>query len=197
MRLTDACPRESLNGWLSYLRRDHPAFLFRAASEFLPEPPTGPPGKDVAKRPINDGLGVEALLTALKQEAKRKGSDPLVVVVVGVANVHHLLPFLYNALIKNLKVGKSAIVNSLCKKRACTVYKPAAAFESVSTTKRAQAVSIDVGESKLKLIDTPALSFKFPSPSNADELPKLRAQDSLLRNQGRIDRVKDPAPAGE
>jgi nuclear GTP-binding protein len=50
-----------------------------------------------------------------------------------------------------------------------------------------------VSGKQIRLIDTPGLSWKASSDESTDEHDLLRARDILLRNKGRIDRLKDPA----
>lgn len=45
------------------------------------------------------------------------------------------------------------------------------------------------------LIDTPGLPWQFSEEASPEERGLFRARDVLLRNKGRIDRLKDPIPA--
>ena len=98
---TDTCPREAVASWSSYLRSQHPTFLFRSATSFLPENPVTQSqpqvkkGKAKAKVPTNDCVGGDSVLACLAQWAKEKnGDEPLVVAVVGVTNVGIVSPFI-------------------------------------------------------------------------------------------------------
>jgi len=91
---TDTCPREAVASWSTYLRSQHPTFLFRSATSFLPENPVtqsqpqAKKGKAKAKIPTDDSVGGDSVLACLAQWAKEKNGDqPLVVAVVGVTNV--------------------------------------------------------------------------------------------------------------
>lgn len=55
---------------------------------------------------------------------------------------------------------------------------------------------LEVDSQKIVLIDTPGLSFVSDEDADQSTLEKFRARDILLRNKGRIDRLKDPHPPG-
>jgi nuclear GTP-binding protein len=93
-------------------------------------------------------------------------------------------------------VGKSSLINSLLKRAALPIYNLASSSRGPSTTEVPQEVALEIDSQKILLIDTPGLAFI--SDENADESTseEFRARDILLRNKGRIDRLKDPHPAG-
>jgi nuclear GTP-binding protein len=45
------------------------------------------------------------------------------------------------------------------------------------------------------LVDTPGLAWQPSEEASPEERGRFRARDVLLRNKGRIDRLKDPIPA--
>lgn len=90
----DTCPREAVAQWSTHLRVQHPTFIFRSATPFLPEAPVqavpkAKKGKGRApKAPTGDAVGADQVLSCLSQWAKaKKGTEPLAVAVVGVTNV--------------------------------------------------------------------------------------------------------------
>lgn len=92
LNLEDTCPRESLSTWLGFLRREHPTFLFRSATAFLPAAlessvPIQGKGKAKASYTKNDALGAEAILAQLSSWAREKEGSPLNIAVVGLTNV--------------------------------------------------------------------------------------------------------------
>lgn len=95
----DLCPREALTSWLTFLRREHPTFLFRSATAFLPEAlelrsGVSVQGKGKGKAPPrNDALGSEAILEQLASWAAEKEGDSLMVAVTGLTNVRIPLSF--------------------------------------------------------------------------------------------------------
>ncbi|KIM42789.1 hypothetical protein M413DRAFT_123683 [Hebeloma cylindrosporum] len=187
----DTCPREAVASWSSYLRRQHPTFLFRSATSFLPETPVPQvkKGKAKAKIPTNDAVGGDSVLACLAQWAKEKtGDEPLVVAVVGVTNV-----------------GKSSLINSLLKRATLPVYTLASSSRGPTTTELPQEVTLEFEDQKILFVDTPGLSFISKGGDEEDNeegegrvddtvLEEHRARDILLRSKGRIDSLKDPHP---
>ncbi|KAJ7590770.1 hypothetical protein C8J56DRAFT_1024574 [Mycena floridula] len=170
----DCVPREAVSAWLSKLRSEHSTFLFRSASAFLPIA-TPVQGKGKAKLSSRDGLGVDQILECLSgYAAEREGDEPLKVAVVGVTNV-----------------GKSSFINSLSRKAALPTYTLSTSSRGPTTTERPQQITVESNGKQICLIDTPGLSWQN------DEIYAVRARDILMRNKGRIDRMKDPTPSVE
>lgn len=87
VRLLDTCPREAVVAWAAHLRTQHPTFIFRSASSFLPGD-LQPQSKGKEKERADDAIGVSSILSCL---AEWSHSDkPLVVAVTGVTNVSFL-----------------------------------------------------------------------------------------------------------
>ncbi|KAI0352721.1 P-loop containing nucleoside triphosphate hydrolase protein [Trametes cingulata] len=175
----DVCPREAVEAWAATLRKDYPTVLFRSASACLPAPAESVKGK--GKERADDAWGLDNLLALLKQWAQEKKTDddkPLTVAVVGVTNV-----------------GKSSLVNSLVRKPALQTYRlTSAPPESPTTTTHPQEVALELDGRQVRLIDTPGLSWEPVEDAAPEDLGRYRARDVLLRNRGRIDRLKDPSP---
>ncbi|KAI0069108.1 hypothetical protein BV25DRAFT_1845130 [Artomyces pyxidatus] len=175
----DTCAREPVSSWASQLRTSHHTVLFRSASAFLPSATVaaGPSRKGKGKVPANDAWGADAVLAQLRQWAQEKsGSEPLGVAVVGLTNA-----------------GKSSFINSLLRQNTLPIYTASSPSRGPTTTTHAQEVTLD----SIKFIDTPGLSWDYSKVSNEDpeEARRIRTQDILLRNKGRVDKLKDPAPA--
>ena len=176
----DLCPQEAVSAWLCHLRRDHPTFLFRSASAYLPN------DKGKAKAPLNDGLGVESLVTHLGQLAN--GGDPLTVAVVGLTNV--CLNLKFTCKLTNVQqTGKSSFINTIIRRSLFPIYtSTTTSSRGPSTTEFPQEVHFELLEKRVRFIDTPGLLWE-PDPL-------ARVRDVLMRNRGRIDRIKDPMPSG-
>ncbi|TFK56257.1 hypothetical protein OE88DRAFT_1652921 [Heliocybe sulcata] len=176
----DTVPRESVSSWAKHVRADHPTFLLRSASAFLPSNPSLAASSGKTKPPVDDGVGADALLEHLGRLASdRSGDEPLVVAVVGLANA-----------------GKSAMINTLAKSAAFPVYKLpslSAPPQGPTTTTYAQELTPSAGEKKIRFIDTPGLAWESGSADSEER----RITDILLRSRGRIDKLKDPEPAVE
>ncbi|KAL1721337.1 hypothetical protein EV715DRAFT_271289 [Schizophyllum commune] len=174
MNKIDLCPREAVAAWYSHLSADRPTFLFRSSSSCLP-PPSVPDAKGKGKAPSNDAIGAGPILEQLQKWAsEKKGDEPLTVAVVGVTNS-----------------GKSSLVNSLLKKPALPIYTLATSSRGPTTTEVPHEVTLN---EKVTIIDTPGLSW-VPLPPDDEAANVVRARDILMRNKGRIDRLKDPEPA--
>ncbi|KAL1681245.1 P-loop containing nucleoside triphosphate hydrolase protein [Schizophyllum commune] len=174
MNKIDLCPREAVAAWYSHLSADRPTFLFRSSSSCLPPPPVSD-AKGKGKAPSNDAIGAGPILEQLQKWAsEKKGDEPLTVAVVGVTNS-----------------GKSSLVNSLLKKLALPIYTLATSSRGPTTTEVPHEVSLS---EKVTIIDTPGLSW-VPLPPDDEAANVVRARDILMRNKGRIDRLKDPEPA--
>lgn len=93
--------------------------------------------------------------------------------------------------------GKSSFINSLARKSVLPVYKLSNPQDGPTTTIFPQEVTLEVGGNSIRLVDTPGFSWL---PSEVEESPEtnahVRAQGILIRNKGRIDRLKDPEPVG-
>ncbi|OCH95890.1 hypothetical protein OBBRIDRAFT_441971 [Obba rivulosa] len=175
----DTCPREAIASWSESFRAEYPTVFFRSASAFLP-PTADPTGKGKAKERADDAWGLNEVTACLQRWAKEKtGGGPLVVAVVGVVNA-----------------GKSSFVNSLLRKASLQTYVLSSTVtqEGPTTTTHPQEVSTEIDGRQFRIIDTPGLSWHSPSVEDAQEHERLRASDILLRNKGRIERLKDPAP---
>lgn len=173
----DGCPREAVSSWATYFRAQHPTILFRSASAFMPAVDPSPV-KGKGKERADDALGSSSAIAALEKFVSEKSSaEPLVVAVVGFTNS-----------------GKSSFINSLARKPAVPIYKLGSANDGPTTTIFPQEVSLELAGKRIRLIDTPGLSWVASAEQSADEVAHIRARDILTRNRGRIDRLKDPEP---
>ncbi|KAI9063457.1 P-loop containing nucleoside triphosphate hydrolase protein [Trametes sanguinea] len=173
----DACPKEAVEAWAATLRKEYPTVLFRSASACLPAPAETVKGK--AKERADDAWGLEAILALLKQWAEEKKDDkPFTLAVVGVTNV-----------------GKSAFINSLLRKPVLQTYKlTTTPSDTPTTTTHPQEVTLELEGKEVRIIDTPGLSWHPVEGASEEERNRTRARDVLLRNRGRVERLKDPAP---
>ena len=160
----DLVPRENLNQWLKYLRSTLPAVAFKSStqdqSKRLGRRKLGKKTEDM----IQSGtcFGAELLLSLLANYCRNVGGvkTSIRVGVVGLPNV-----------------GKSSVINSLKRSRACNV------GNTPGVTKAMQAVQLD---SKIKLLDSPGIVFANNSGENGDE------GSIALKNAIKIQSLKDP-----
>ncbi len=117
-------------------------------------------------------LGAPALLHLLKQYAQTRPHQTLTVGVIGYPNV-----------------GKSSLINSLKRSRACAV----AAMPG--KTRVIQEIVLDKG---VKILDCPGVVLEdFGSQEGGDEERRRRKGDVMLRNCLKIEEIEDKiAPGG-
>ncbi|KAK9496549.1 hypothetical protein O3M35_013174 [Rhynocoris fuscipes] len=166
----DLVPRDNLDSWLKYLRAEFPAVPFKASTQ-KQTTNLGRKlfGKSKHRRAqqnvqVSSCVGSELLMSLLANYCRNKGVKTSITVgVVGLPNV-----------------GKSSIINSLKRSRACNV----GAIPGV--TKTMQEVQLD---SKIKLLDSPGLVFA----ANSNDSPESIV---ALRNAIKVEALDDPfAPA--
>ena len=168
----DLVPKANVEAWLKHLRHDFPVLAFKAStqsqrSHLSHSRAAAPTASGSSGSKISAGaeaLGATALVQLLKAYARRDaGRASLTVGVFGAPNV-----------------GKSSVVNSLVRSRAC----PVAA--TPGATKVVQGVVLDKG---LRLLDCPGVVFLGPEDGSG----ALQA----LRNTIKVELVADPITPGE
>ncbi len=65
----------------------------------------------------------------------------------------------------------------------------------MTTTPHALELTLELDGVSIVFVDTPGLTWQLSEEASPEERERRRAQDVLLRNRGRIDRLKDPMPA--
>lgn len=159
----DLVPRENLDQWLKYLRSSLPAVAFKASTQDQAKRLGRRKLGKKTEKMIQSGtcFGAELLLSLLANYCRNVGNvkTSIRVGVVGLPNV-----------------GKSSVINSLKRSRACNV------GSTPGVTKTMQAVQLD---SKIKLLDSPGIVFANPG-DNSDE------SSVALKNAVKIQSLKDP-----
>ena len=59
-----------------------------------------------------------------------------------------------------------------------------------------QEMTTEVAGKPIRFIDTPGFTWEWNSDKTSPEADEIRARDILMRNKGRIDRLKDPLSPG-
>lgn len=161
---SDLIPRENLDRWLKYLRKFGPVIPFKASTQTQKQ--------NIGRRKFNRKktqhvqsspcIGANLLVSLLANYCRNKDMKTSIRVgVVGIPNV-----------------GKSSIINSLKRRRACQV------GANPGITRTMQEVEID---SNIKIIDSPGIIFQRPKNESPDEF-------FALKNAQHINTVQDPFP---
>jgi len=81
-------------------------------------------------------------------------------------------------------------------KQHAPVYSSSKPRPGFSTTPYPVSYSVEFDNVAINLIDTPALMKEYLDNDDSTESQRLRVQDMLLRNKGKIERVKDSFTPG-
>lgn len=179
--------------WRDYLRAEAPTILLHASSKIIASNDLPAKGRKEEKETVAD-VGTEALTDLLGHWASEKrGKEPLRVAFVGMVNVsfnHYSVRILK---LKGSQSGKSVIINALQQGTKVPVYSGLRPGIGFTTTPYPIRVPIEVVGKKIELIDTPGLMKQNIESQSKD----IRVRDMLFRNKGKVDKVKDPLPAGK
>ncbi|KAK0166801.1 hypothetical protein PV327_004284 [Microctonus hyperodae] len=161
----DLVPRENLEQWLKYLRGRLPTVVFKASTQDQSKKLGRKKLQFVSEDMMQSGTcyGAELLLSLLGNYCRSTDGvkTSIRVGVVGLPNV-----------------GKSSIINSLKRSKACNV------GSTPGITKAMQAVQLDT---KIKLLDSPGIVF-FDN-TNEDNFD---SGSVALKNAIKIQALKDP-----
>lgn len=160
----DLVPRENLDEWIKYFRKFGAVVPFKASTQ-AQKKNIGRKRFNKTRKPTNQlstCVGADLLMSLLANYCRSKDLKTSIRVgIVGLPNT-----------------GKSSIINSLKRRRACQV------GATPGITKTMQEVEID---SNIKLIDSPGIVFQRPKNESPDEF-------FALKNAQHVNTVQDPFP---
>jgi len=156
----DLVPRENLQSWVKYLRTEYPTIAFKASTQSSGR--LGQAKVDLKKEDAvittSKCVGADTLLSLLGNYCRNKDIKTNIRVgVVGLPNV-----------------GKSSLINSLKRSRACSV------GATPGVTKAMQEIQLD---SKIKLLDCPGMVLASGNMTDASV---------ALRNALKVESLADP-----
>uniref|UniRef100_A0A8D8UN73 Guanine nucleotide-binding protein-like 3 homolog n=1 Tax=Cacopsylla melanoneura TaxID=428564 RepID=A0A8D8UN73_9HEMI len=164
----DLVPRANLEAWLKYFRRGFPTVPFKASTQaqgghlghrkMLKFKGAEKSERDMKAINVSSCVGAELLMTLLGNYTRNKDIKTSITVgIVGLPNV-----------------GKSSLINSLKRARACNV------GSEPGVTRSLQEIQLD---SKVKLLDSPGIVFASGNDVNA-----------ILKNTVSVSQIEDPLP---
>uniref|UniRef100_A0A336MYM6 Guanine nucleotide-binding protein-like 3 homolog n=1 Tax=Culicoides sonorensis TaxID=179676 RepID=A0A336MYM6_CULSO len=161
----DLVPRDNLEAWLKYLRKQGPVIPFKATTQTQKMKLGRIKFKSKPEFQRSPCVGADILTSLLANYCRNNGIKTSIRVgIVGIPNV-----------------GKSSIINSLKRKRACNV------GGIPGVTRQLQEVEID---KNIKLIDSPGIIFQRPKEANPDEF-------FALKNAQHVNNIQNPYPLAE
>jgi len=157
----DLVPRHNVEKWMAFLRNSYPTVAFKSSTQrkgMISQSEHAFAKATDATLQSSESLGADALLQLLKHYSRTGGMRTAITVgLIGFPNV-----------------GKSSVINSLCRVRAAKV------GATPGVTKTAQEIHLD---KRVKLLDTPGIVF----PKTTDV-----SDDIVLRNVVKLEQVADP-----
>jgi nuclear GTP-binding protein len=162
--MIDLVPREVVEQWLAYLRKDFPVVAFKSSTQQQRSNLRHASVKvNAASDRITAGhecLGADQLMQLLKNYCRNRGIKTAITVgVIGYPNV-----------------GKSSLINSLKRSRACGV------GQTPGFTKSIQEISLD---KHVRLLDSPGIVFSLGDDHE-------NAVEAVLRNCVKVELLEDP-----
>jgi len=159
----DLVPREIAQGWLKYLRNEHPTIAFKCTTSqqrmHLSQSKVSAANATSSALQSTESIGAQTLIQLIKNYSRSEDIKTSITVgIIGYPNV-----------------GKSSLINSLNRSKAVGV------GSTPGFTKVMQEVQLD---KKVKLLDCPGIVFASGSEQDIGDI--------MLRNCVRVEKIEDP-----
>lgn len=173
----DLIPASNLQAWLKYLRNDFPTLAFKSSTQQQRshlkqgrgEVPSAMVGDKLSHG--SEAIGASTLLQLLKNYARTTSKSSSI--------KHHLSV----GVVGPPNVGKSSLINSLLRTRACAV------ASTPGWTKVVQGVMLEKG---IRLLDCPGIVVNGHDGDSSSGITKEDAGWSVLRNTVKVELIEDP-----
>lgn len=159
----DLVPKDNLEAWIRYLRREYPTIAFKSSTQNQ--------GHNLSQ----SKLKIKPSTTDQLQTSKSVGSDTLMALLANYCRNKDVKTAIRVGVIGYPNVGKSSLINSLKRSRACHV------GNTPGVTKVVQEIQID---SKVKLLDSPGMILAAKGQDSAVQ--------NALRNAIKVEELADP-----
>ncbi|TRY75131.1 hypothetical protein TCAL_00663 [Tigriopus californicus] len=159
----DLVPKDNLEAWIRYLRREYPTIAFKSSTQNQ--------GHNLGQ----SKLKIKPSTIDQLQTSKSVGSDTLMALLANYCRNKDVKTAIRVGVIGYPNVGKSSLINSLKRSRACHV------GNTPGVTKVVQEIQID---SKVKLLDSPGMILAAKGQDSAVQ--------NALRNAIKVEELADP-----
>lgn len=175
--VADLVPKENVEGWLKHLRQFFPTLPFKSSTQAQRKNLSSSKNRDPSLVPTGSAsTSTQPLLQLLKNYARMPSNSSASTAESGPKL--NLKTSLTIGVIGFPNVGKSSLINTLKRSRACGVA-PTPGF-----TKEVQEVVLDKG---LKILDCPGVVLESGRGG----------PEQVLRNAIRVEQIEDPVPPGQ
>ncbi|CAG0920365.1 unnamed protein product, partial [Notodromas monacha] len=167
----DLVPKQNLTAWLRYLRKDYPTVAFKSSTS--------------QNRTFRSRAQIHKASSGLLQSSKCLGADSLLHLLANYCRSGDVKTSILVGVVGYPNVGKSSVINSLKRKRACKVGAVAGMTTSVQT------VQLD---KHIKLLDCPGLVLASAVAKGTDGAEDDASVEALLalRNCVRVETLENP-----
>ena len=161
----DLVPKENLDAWIKYLRREFATIAFKSSTQNQ--------GKRLGQSAAR--LDKKGTSESVLQTSKAVGTNTLMTLLANYCRNKDVKTAIRVGVVGFPNVGKSSLINSLKRSKACNV------GNTPGVTKQVQEIQLD---SKIKLLDSPGMVLASGNSQSPTQV--------ALRNALKVENVLDP-----